>query len=662
MYKHATIVAVRLLAFTVTGCLTAAGAAAQTPSPPDLAELSLRDLMSVEVVSTASKFPQSVKEAPASITVITAEDIRRYGHRTLADTLRSVRGFYTTYDRNYSYVGMRGFARPGDYNTRILLLLNGHRVNDGTYDMAPIGTDLPIDVSLIERIEIIRGPGSALYGTNAFFAVINVVTRTGANSPGLQVELQAGSLATRGASASFGHLFGGGRELLIGGSTYASGGQGNLHYPEFDTSEPGSGMAIDIDDDESSSLFGSLSAGRFSIHAGVARRYKKVPTASYSSVFGDYGEATTDRRAYLNGVYDGPMGRGWLTTAQMAYDFYAYSGQYPFDYGADGVALFNDGATVHAVTGELTARRRFARVHMFTAGVEVRRQIQNRQFSGDIYGEVLDTDVPATNVGLYAQDEVRIRPWLLANLGVRLDRLPAFGFHAIPRAGLVLLPREQTAIKLLYGRAFRAPNAYELYYYAEMSNRIPLVPEEIRSTEVVWEESLSKYVRTAVTAFAYDADRMIEQQSGAESLYFANAGAIRGLGVEAEVETRLSNGVAARLSHTFARVRDRNTEEAVSNSPAHLSKVAVQIPVSRLFVSVEGQHVGERLTLGGEALDGFFAANIVVTAPAGQRIGFTFGVYNAFNQTYADPGAEEHLQQSIRQDGRTVLARVRVRF
>ena len=156
--------------------------------------------MSVEVVSTASKFPQSVKEAPASITVITAEDIRRYGHRTLADTLRSVRGFYTTYDRNYSYVGMRGFARPGDYNTRILLLLNGHRVNDGTYDMAPIGTDLPIDVSLIERIEIIRGPGSALYGTNAFFAVINVVTRTGANSPGLQVEPQAGSLATRGAS------------------------------------------------------------------------------------------------------------------------------------------------------------------------------------------------------------------------------------------------------------------------------------------------------------------------------------------------------------------------------------------------------------------------------------------------------------------------------
>ena len=68
----------------------------------------------------------------------------------------------------------------------------------------------------------------------------------------------------------------------------------------------------------------------------------------------------------------------------------------------------------------------------------------------------------------------------------------------------------QTAIKLLHGRAFRAPNAYELYYYAPLEGGVPLDPEEIRSTEIVWEESLSKHVRTAVTAFAYDADQIID--------------------------------------------------------------------------------------------------------------------------------------------------------
>lgn len=152
------------------------GQASAQVAGTDAGRMSIEDLLSVEVVSTASKFPQEVREAPASITVISAADIRRYGHRTLNDVLRSIRGLYTSYDRNYAYVGVRGLSRPGDYNTRVLLLLDGHRLNDAIYDMAPIGTDYPIDVSLIERVEVIRGPASSLYGTSAFVAVINVVT------------------------------------------------------------------------------------------------------------------------------------------------------------------------------------------------------------------------------------------------------------------------------------------------------------------------------------------------------------------------------------------------------------------------------------------------------------------------------------------------------
>lgn len=655
----------RVLALCLPLCLTSAAVAAQTP-PPDVGGMSLQDLLGVEVVSTASKFPQAAGEAPASVTVITADEIRRYGHRTLADTLRSVRGFYTTYDRNYSYIGVRGFARPGDYNTRILLLLDGHRLNDSVYDMAPIGTDFPIDVSLIERIEIIRGPGSSLYGSSAFFGVINVVTRTGASSPGFQVEVQGGSLGTRGAAGSFGRLFDNGRELLIGGSTYYSTGQTSLHYPEFETNGVGSGTATGLDDDNASNVFGSLSAGRFSIRGGVARRHKQIPTGSYGVVFGDNREATTDRRAYLAAVYDGPMGRGWLASAQAGYDYYGYQGDYPYDYGEDGIALLHDGAEDHSLTGELTARRRFARLHLFTAGIEVRRRIQNRQWSSDIYGGIPDVMSPGTNVGFYAQDEVRIRPWLIANLGVRLDRFPAYGFHTTPRAGLVWLPRRQTAVKLLYGRAFRAPNAYELSYNSVAHPEgFELRPEEIRSSEIVWEESVSKHVRTAVTAFAYKAGDIVEQRSDTDSVedyYFANAGAIRGVGIEAEVEAKLSNGLAARFSHTFARVRDRVTSAPVSNSPAHLSKVGVQIPLSILFLSVEGQYVSERLTLNGERLGGFFAPNVTLTSPAGRRTSFALSVYNAFNGSFADPGAEEHLQPSIRQDGRTAVARVRFAF
>src|SRR5580704_18317398 len=123
-----------LILFLVVG---AAGRllAQDKPALANLMDMSLEELMKVEVDSVygASGYKQKVTEAPASVTIITADDIQRYGYRTLADVLRHVPGFYVNYDRNYSYVGVRGFNRPGDYNTRVLILVDGHGMNDDVY-------------------------------------------------------------------------------------------------------------------------------------------------------------------------------------------------------------------------------------------------------------------------------------------------------------------------------------------------------------------------------------------------------------------------------------------------------------------------------------------------------------------------------------------------
>ena len=153
----------------------------------------------------ASERLQPVLEAPASVSFITKEEIARYGYRTLADILRSVRGMYVVDDRNYSVVGTRGFSLPGDYNTRILLLVNGHRVNDNVYGQAEIGAEFGLDPAMFERVEIIRGPASSLYGDSAFFAVVNVITRTGASLGGGSVTLETGTLGTRLVRAAVGH-------------------------------------------------------------------------------------------------------------------------------------------------------------------------------------------------------------------------------------------------------------------------------------------------------------------------------------------------------------------------------------------------------------------------------------------------------------------------
>jgi outer membrane receptor for ferrienterochelin and colicin len=169
--------------------LGASGAAAQATTTrarasADLSALDLEQLMQVEIVVAGSKRAQNTRDVPSFVSIVTAADIREHGYRTLGDVLKTLPSFYVTNDRNYSYVGVRGFERSGDYNSRVLLLLNGLRTNDNVSNQAYIGEEFIVDADLIERIEVIRGPSAAIYGNNALFAVINIVTKQGADLSG----------------------------------------------------------------------------------------------------------------------------------------------------------------------------------------------------------------------------------------------------------------------------------------------------------------------------------------------------------------------------------------------------------------------------------------------------------------------------------------------
>jgi len=135
-------------------------------APVDLTELSLEQLLAVEV-SSASKYSQRTTDAPSAVQVISGEDIRLHGWRTLSEALASLPGIYINNDRVYDFLGARGFQIPGDYNTRFLLLVDGQRNNDNIYQQALTGSEGWLDMSVVERIEYIPGPGSAIYGSNA---------------------------------------------------------------------------------------------------------------------------------------------------------------------------------------------------------------------------------------------------------------------------------------------------------------------------------------------------------------------------------------------------------------------------------------------------------------------------------------------------------------
>ena len=136
----------------IVRCLVAAQAMAQTDLPldpitPDQTKPTETGLfLEIPSVYGAAKYDQKVNEAPAAVIIITAEQIRKYGYRNFAQILDSAPGLFTNNDRNYGYLGIRGFNRPGDYTSRILLLVDNHRLNDAVFDQGGSGTEMPIDV------------------------------------------------------------------------------------------------------------------------------------------------------------------------------------------------------------------------------------------------------------------------------------------------------------------------------------------------------------------------------------------------------------------------------------------------------------------------------------------------------------------------------------
>jgi outer membrane receptor for ferrienterochelin and colicins len=643
-------------------------AAAQTPivpptPPPELAEQSLEELMTIRVdtVSGAVKREQLVTEAPSSVTVVTANEIATYGWRTLADVLRATRSFYITYDRNYAYLGARGFGRPTDYNNRVLVLVNGHRLNDNVYDATGVGTDFPMDLALVDRIEIIRGPGSALYGTSAFFAVVDVITKRGGALAGVEGSLESASFNTWRARGSFGATDGRDRDLLLSVSHMSSDGVGTLRFPEYDNPVTGPGVSVGADGDRASSLFASARIGRLAIEGATSMREKHLPTGAWDTALSDPRTQTVDQRAWVGATWRSDWGATGLT-ARAFYDHMRYDGTY-----AATDDLYNEYAGGDWLVGEVTASRALGARHRVTAGTEYREHLRQLQSIDPGTGMIEDSH-RSRQLGLYLQDEVRFTDKLTAILGVRADYWSLDGWSAHPRGGLIFRPDADTALKLLYGSAYRAPNAYERFYTQGSAIANPnLHPETLRTGEVIVERYLGGRLRLTASAYRTHISQLVSQYGNIDEMsWYANGADVRATGVEFEAERRWTNGVVVRGSFTAQRTEESDTSVRLTNSPETLGTVRLETPiVTRLATfAVDWQYVSERLTDRGAATEPYSLTHLTWRySPRRMRGGsIAASVYNLFDTAYAHPVGAEFRQEVLWQDGRTFSLRATVGF
>jgi outer membrane receptor for ferrienterochelin and colicins len=639
------------------------------PQGQELFEMSLQDLLQVEVVSGASRYEQKVTRAPAPVSIVTAAEIHALGYTTLAEVLAGVRGFYVSYDRNYSYVGSRGFSPPGDYNTRVLLLVDGHRLNDNVYDSAALGPELPLDLSVIDRIEVIRGPSSSLYGASAFFAVVNIITRNGEAVGGVQADPAVGSFASVASPVTVGGRTKGGLEYMVEGSLYRNPGPDRLYYREFDSPATNNGYANNADGEHAERLFGKLQRGGWTLNACWGSREKTVPTGSYKTVFNDARNGTTDQRGFLELVREWAPAPATQAQARLHYDRYRYDGSYVYDFGQSGASdlvINHDVADGEWWGAEAHIARVMRGKHQLLCGAEFEHDLRQDQKNWDraVY---LDDHRTGWRAGAYAQGELALHARWLLNVGLRQDVYESFGGTTNPRVALIHYPARTTTVKLLYGRAFRAPNAYELHYddLATQKANPALGPENIEAAEAVLEQGIGSHVRTTASVFRYATRNLISlSQDPADSmLMFHNLDQVRAWGAEMELESQWAGGLHARASWTWQQSKNVTTDARLVNSPAHLVRAAliVPLPASDVLAGLELRYTSQRRTVAGGQVPGFLLTNLTLSRGTWQK-GFSasLGVKNLFNIEYSDPASEEQAMESVPQDGRTFWAGVRL--
>ncbi|WUR15461.1 TonB-dependent receptor [[Empedobacter] haloabium] len=659
------------VAFAVL-CLTAPLAPhAGGATPDDLTALPLEQLLQVPMVTSASRFEQPVSDAPSAVVVLTARDIREHGWRTLADALASVPGLYVTQDRNYSYLGARGFLRPGDYDSRFLLLIDGVRLNDAVYDQALIGNEGLLDMDLVARIEYVPGPGAAVYGSNALFGVINVITKAGSALAGAQASATLAGAGERRVRASYGWHAQNGDDLLLSASAYRRRGD-DLYFAEFDTPEQNGGLALGLDGERAHSVFAKAAGRGFTFSAGYVARTKDIPTASFGAVF-NLPNYTHDTQAFANLGYTRQAGAGVLLAANAFWGRADYEGAgwYPDEEAAarrnvDGAHAAWYGANLHATVTAFAG-------HKLVAGIEARRNARREQYNYNEapYELLLDERRADSRWGVYLDDEIVLRPGLLLNAGLRYDRDSVIGSRVSPRAALIAQAGPRDTVKLIAGNAYRSPNAYELYYGIAAADGMLANPglraEVIRTKELVWERRQNAYGKMTASLFHYRMDELITQQLDADTgmLVFRNTDRASARGVELAGERAFRSGARVRASYTWQLARDGAGAWLVS-SPRHLAKLAAAVPLAGLPARLanEMQCSSARRTEHALAA-GYCVANLTLTTlpgAFGRGIGVAVSAYNLFDRRHGDPAGPAFVQEAVPRAGRTLALRLDYEF
>lgn len=642
----------------------------------DAEEIPLDNLLKANVESAlkyedrssqaAAKYEQAIGESPAAVTIITAEDIQRYGYRTLEEVFATVRGFYISDDRNYGYLGARGFGRPTDFSNRALFLLNGETLNEKLYGYAQISTSADVDLDDVERIEIIRGPGSALYGNSAMFAVVNIITKKGRAIDGFRLSATTGSYGKLQGKGVFGKEFGNGLDVFTSGLYNDTKGQEKLYYKEYDSPDTNNGIAENLDWDKYYRLLANASYKGFSFQGIIKSREKGIPTGSWGTLFNNEKSHTLDEHEFAELKYNKDISadknislRGYIHHC-LYYGIYPYREYDYFDESHNSWFGFETRFMWDVIPN-----------NRIVSGLEYQNHFQADYRYWNYDYTICEIDLPQSIFSVYIQDECQIAENLSLTFGIRTDRYTEIGNSTNPRFAIVYNPFTSSNLKLLYGHAFRVPSVYETGFQQEGYWLLNphLKPEKIRTEEIVWEQRLTDSLYSTISMYRYDMKDLIDAVSVSENQneplsQYQNINKVKATGVEGELNFRFKSGFNGYSNYTFQNAKDADSGKKLTNSPTHIIRLGLVSPnLKYIFIAGEFQYETERITVYNTKTKPYLLANInISTRWLLNHLRCSFLIRNLFNRDYSFPGGVEHLQPAIQQDGRNYTFKLEYRF
>ena len=649
-----------------------------------------------DVLITATRYIKRLEEAPAIASVITAEQIRNMGARDLMDVLKIVPGLgvYQEFIGKKT-IEVRGIKTPNA--EKVLIMIDGHPIHNVFYGGAMTIYD-DLFVENIKRVEVIRGPGSALYGADAFLAVINVITKDTSDIDGVEVSAGAGSYESQRFIQR--------HNILFGTEKYNFKISGSFNFFKTD------GPSLLIEEDAVTpidKLFGtsaSMAPGRTD---DWLEKYDANLNISYSD-FNFKGKFVGKRLGPYVGVtyalndesrqsnkemfgvltYKKSLKDNLNVTAKGYID--QFDGDQYWEAFPEGfLGLYPDG-----MLGNPKLKNR-------KTGTEVQIDyiLKNHSLvAGALYEEIRQFDVgskgnfnPITGLPLpggfqdqsdrfpfnkevnryvwaaYLQDDWAITDTLNLTLGLRFDHYNDFEDTTNPRAGIVWSFNKNGKIKFLIGKAFRAPNFIELYTdnNPAIAGNTSIEPEKIWTFEAGLEYRFGRYLTTKINYFHSNINDLISVGIIDGVNTYDNQGDVDVDGVEVELRSNWNDDSYAYANYTYQYAEDRETEHFLPDVPKHRGNVGLNLGINKyLNANTNILVLGSRRRPDGDTRDDLsphVLADLTLTVRNFfKKSELRASVHNLFDQHYEDPAPESKVPNDFPRPGINFMIDFRYKF